>query len=87
MEKGELRLRDYLSVDLAKLMQMYREAEGLSYEDALAKAKEKLLSDRVGAHKSENSNSKEFNDSIAPDEDIDNGEIYNIKTGETARKV
>lgn len=65
MEKGELRLRDYLSVDLAKLMQMYREAEGLSYEDALAKAKEKLLSDRVGAHKSENSISNTNKDSIS----------------------
>ena len=64
MEKGELRLRDYLSVDLAKLMQMYREAEGLSYEDALAKAKEKLLSDRVAAQKSDNNISKEYKDSI-----------------------
>lgn len=87
MEKSELRLRDYLSVDLAKLMQMYREAEGLSYDEALVKAKEKLLSDRVGAHKSENSISKQINDSIALDEDIDNGEIYKITTGETTRSL
>lgn len=32
--------------------------------------KEKLLSDRVGAHKSENSNSKEFNDSITENIEI-----------------
>lgn len=70
MEKGELRLRDYLSVDLAKLMQMYREAEGLSYEDALAKAKEMLLSDRVGAHKSENSISNRINHSITENIEI-----------------
>lgn len=49
--------------------------------------KEKLLSGRVGAHKSDNNISKEFNDSIALYEDIDNGEIYNIKTGETIRSL
>jgi len=87
VEKGELRLRDYLSVDLAKLMQMYREAEGLSYEDALAKAKEKLLSDRVAARNSDNNISKTINDSIAPDGDIDNGEIYKITTGKTTRSL
>lgn len=38
--------------------------EGLSYKEAIEKAKEKLLSDRVGAHKSENSISKTFKDSI-----------------------
>ena len=61
--------------------------EGLSYLEAIEKAKEKLLSDRVGAHKSENSISKQFNYSISPDEDIDNGEVYNIKTGETIREL
>ena len=85
MEKSELRLRDYL--DLAKLVQAYVETYGLSYEEAFEKAKEKLLSDRVGAHKSVNSISKTINDSISLDEDIDNGEIYNIKTGETVGEV
>ena len=70
MENGELRIRDYLSVDLAKLMQMYIETEGLSYEEAIERAKEKLLSDRVAAHKSENSNSKTFNDSITENNEI-----------------
>ena len=32
--------------------------------------KEKLLSDRVAAHKSENSNSKTFNDSITENNEI-----------------
>ena len=85
MEKGELRLRDYL--DLAKLVQAYVETYGLTYEEAFEKAKEKLLSDRVGAQKSDNNLSKQFNDSIAPDEDIDNGEIYKITTGETTRSL
>lgn len=49
--------------------------------------KEKLLSDRVGAHKSENSISNTNNDSIALDEDIDNGEIYKITTGEITRSL
>ena len=38
--------------------------EGLDYIEAVEKAKEKLLSDRVGAHKSENNLSKQFKDSI-----------------------
>ena len=38
--------------------------KGLSYIEAVEKAKEKLLSDIVGAHKSVNSDSKEFKDSI-----------------------
>lgn len=62
MEKSELRLRDYL--DLAKLVQAYVETYGLSYEEAFEKAKEKLSSDRVGAHNSDNNISKTFNDSI-----------------------
>ena len=37
--------------------------KGLDYDVAIEKA-EKLLSDRVGAHKSENSISKTFKDSI-----------------------
>lgn len=68
MEKGEVRLRDYL--DLAKLVQAYVETYGLSYEEAFEKAKEKLSSDRVGAHKSENSISKQINDSITEFEEI-----------------
>ena len=64
MEKGELRLRDYL--DLAKLVQAYVEADGLSYEEAFKKAKEKLSSERVGAHvNSDNNISKTINDSIS----------------------
>jgi hypothetical protein len=38
--------------------------KGLSYIEAIEKAKEKLLSDRVVAHKSENNLSKQFKDSI-----------------------
>ena len=38
--------------------------EGLTYIEAIEKAKEKLLSGRVGAHKSDNNLSKQFKDSI-----------------------
>lgn len=62
MEKSELRLRDYL--DLAKLVQAYVETYGLSYEEAFKKAKEKLSSDRVAAHSSENNLSNRINASI-----------------------
>ncbi len=68
MEKSELRLRDFPKIH--ELAQMYVEADGLGYKDAINKAKEKLLSDRVGAHKSENSNSKQFNDSITENIEI-----------------
>lgn len=80
-----MRLRDYIEV--SKLAQELIEEEGLSYIEAIEKAKEKLLSDRVGSHKTDNNLSKQFNDSISLDEDIDNGEVYNIKTGETIKEL
>lgn len=57
-----MRLRDFPKV--AELAQMYVEADGMTYKEAIQKAKEKLSSDRVGAHKSDNNLSKQFNDSI-----------------------
>ncbi|MDY3373347.1 MAG: hypothetical protein SOX50_08750 [Terrisporobacter othiniensis] len=57
-----MRLRDFPKV--AELAQMYVEADGMTYKEAIKKAKEKLSSDRVGAHKSDNNLSKQFNDSI-----------------------
>ena len=57
MEKTKMTVKDFL--DIAKLVQCYVEANGLSYEEAIERAKEKLLSDRVAAHKSNNSISKE----------------------------
>lgn len=68
MEKSELRLRDFPKIH--ELAQIYVEVDGMGYKDAIKKAKEKLLSDRVGAHKSENSNSKQFNDSITENIEI-----------------
>ena len=44
--------------------------KGLSYIEAIEKAKEKLLSDRVGAHKSENSISNRINHSITENIEI-----------------
>lgn len=62
--------------------------ESLSYKEAIEKAKELIGSERVGAHvDSDSINSKEIKNSISLDEDIDNGEIYNIKTGETIRDI
>ena len=58
-----MRLRDFPNV--AELAQMYVEADGMTYKEAIQKAKEKLSSDRVGAQiNSDNNISKEFNDSI-----------------------
>ena len=56
-------LRDFPKV--AELAQMYVEADGMTYKEAIQKAKEKLSSERVGAQiNSDNNISKEFNDSI-----------------------
>ena len=66
-----MKLRDYIEV--ARLAHEIVEHEGLSYKDAIEKAKEKLLSDRVGAHKSDNNLSKTNKNSISLYEDIDNG--------------
>ena len=58
-----MRLRDFPKV--AELAQMYVEADGMTYKEAIKKAKEKLSSDRVGAQiNSDNNISKGFNDSI-----------------------
>lgn len=80
-----MRLRDFAEV--SKLAHAYVEAYGISYLEAVQKAKEKVLSGRVGVHKSDNNLSKQFIDSISLDEDIDNGEVYNIKTGETIKEL
>ena len=47
-----LKLRDY--IEIARLAQELVEEQGLSYKTAIEKSKEKLLSGRVGAHKSDN---------------------------------
>lgn len=57
MEEEKMRLSKLL--DLAKLVQSYVESYGLSYEEAIERAKKKLLPDRVAAHKSDNSFKKE----------------------------
>lgn len=62
-----MRLRDYAEV--SDLAQMYVEAKGMSYKEAIKKAKELLGSERVGAHlDSDSNNSKTFKDSITEKE-------------------
>lgn len=57
-----MRLRDFAEV--SKLAHAYVEAYGISYLEAVQKAKEKVLSGRVGAHKSDNNLSKTNKNSI-----------------------
>lgn len=57
-----MKTRDLNEVSI--LAHIYVEIEYLDYDIAVEKAKEKLLSDRVGAHKSENSISKINKNSI-----------------------
>lgn len=54
---------DYIE-EVARLAHEMIADKGLDYDIAIERAKEKLSSDRVGAHKSENSISKQFKDSI-----------------------
>ena len=57
------KLRDY--IEGARLAHEIVEQEGLSYKDAIEKAKELIGSERVGAHvNSDSINSKEIKDSI-----------------------
>lgn len=57
-----MKLRDYIEV--ARLAHEIVEHEGLSYKAAIEKSKEKLLSGRVGARKSDNNLSKTNKNSI-----------------------
>ena len=57
-----MKLRDYIEV--SRLAHEIVEHEGLSYKAAIEKAKEKLLSGRVGARKSDNNLSKTNKNSI-----------------------
>lgn len=57
-----MELDDYIE-EVARLAHEMIDATGLDYDVALEKA-EKLLTDRVGAHKTVNSDSKTFKDSI-----------------------
>lgn len=54
---------DYIE-EVARLAHEMIADKGLYYDIAIERAKEKLLSDRVGAHKSVNSISKTIKDSI-----------------------
>ena len=65
-----MKIRDY--VEVASLAHIYVEESGISYEDAIKRAKEKLFPDRVGAHKSENNISKTIKDSITEKDTIEN---------------
>lgn len=57
-----MRLRDYIEV--SRLAQELIVKEGLDYIEAVERAKEKVLSGRVGAHKSDNNFSKTNKNSI-----------------------
>ena len=70
---NELRLRDFN--EISRLAQMYSE-EGLSYNDALKKAKEKLSSERAATLSTDNNYSKIFNNSLAENLIKSNGGSY-----------
>lgn len=64
-----MRLRDYIEV--SRLAQELIAEEGLSYIDAIEKAKELIGSERVGARvNSDSINSKTIKNSISLDKDI-----------------
>lgn len=65
-----LRIRDYL--EISRLIQEYSEKEGLSYREALKKAKEKLSSGRAATQQSDNNISKTTKNIVTLDQDINN---------------
>lgn len=62
--------------------------EGMTFDEALDKAIEIYKETRNTADQSNSyENKKTFNDIVSDSEDLDNGGIYNIETGETVKEL
>ena len=62
--------------------------EGFNYEAALRKVKSMYEKNRSLTDQSiGNEDTKTFNDIISETEDLDNGEVYDINTGQTIREL
>ena len=61
--------------------------EGLTYEVALRKVKSMYEKAQSLATKQGKEHNKTFNEIISETEDLDNGEVYDINTGQTIREL
>lgn len=61
--------------------------EGMTFDDAFEKALEMYKEVQTQATTQGNEQIKTFNDIVSDSEDLDNGEIYNIETGETVKEL
>lgn len=86
-KKKLAKIENEIKLDQAKEVDLLMR-EGLSYEAALRQVKEMYEKAHSLTDQSiENEHLKTFNDIIADKEDIDNGDIYNIETGQTVREL
>lgn len=86
-KKRLAKLKNEIELDMSKEVDLLMR-EGLSYEAALRQVKEMYKKAHSLTDQSiENERLKTFNDIIADKEDIDNGDIFNIETGQTVREL
>ena len=86
-KKRLAKIENDIKLDMAKEVDLLMR-EGLSYQAALRQVKEMYekahsLCDQT----KENEHEQSFNDIIAENEDIDNGDIYNLETGQTVKEL
>jgi len=82
---AELEKQIYL--DQAKEVDLLMEEEGLTYEAALRKVESMYEKAQSLATKQGKEHTKTFNEIISDTEDLDNGEVYDINTGQTIREL
>lgn len=86
-KKKLAKIENEIKLDMAKEVDLLMR-EGLSYEAALRQVKETYEKARSLTDQSiENEHEQSFNDIIAENEDIDNGDIYNLETGQTVKEL
>lgn len=86
-KKRLAKLKNEIELDMAKEVDLLMR-EGLNYRAALKQVKETYEKARSLTDQSiENEHEQSFNDIIAENEDIDNGDIYKIDNGQTIRDL
>lgn len=86
-KKRLAKIENDIKLDMAKEVDLLMR-EGLSYQAALREVEEMYKKAHSLTDQSiENEHEQSFNDIIAENEDIDNGEVYNIESGQTIRDL
>ena len=86
-QKRLAKIENDIELDMSKEVDLLMR-EGLSYQAALRQVKEMYEKAHSLTDQSiENESMKLLKNSIADKEDIDNGEVYNIESGQTIRDL